>query len=630
MAYSEAEYKVIFRGLDKGAADVIKKINNNANKLDGTLKKIASTRLGRAFSQLKLPVALTSGLAKFRSGIQAIDRAITRLRVKIRELSFRGMIKGAELAGRAIGVSLRRSFDTLKNFSFRGAAIGVAGLTASIYKLGTNAKDALERIDEIGDAAAAINISPTVLQTARSQFSKAGIEPGTLDMGLKTLQVALGKGLDGFDALHDVVVKALGKQAFTNLDKAVKNAQSTGIAYANIIETLNKAIFAKDKQGNLKVTPAEIAESLSPLFGRSGKSMLDIIRQGIRGLIDEFDMLTEAGAFPSPADFDKAAAFEKAQGKLAEAWTGFSLALGRPAFDPLINMTEKLSGTIRHIKDGVAKELTDVFTSLDVAFSAISDTNIESGVRRAISAIKSVFSFLKDQVSNPDSFFNAPWLDTKGSTSHAGKPAQKGKFTRIGDTIFAGIEIVLTAIKDAIVAGFSSVVTAIENINFRSLLGLGPAPKPRTTAEVLQGGIESAKSGWKRLIDEAQKPKPLNKVAEQIQPGLSAPSPALLSEAAGNIVDGLRAAKEKLDAENAKQAGGNENAKNAIDNLANAANNAAAKLNAIQNLKVQSGSLFATPGNGGTRSRSPGPAPMPRYNPPSTVDTGPGFLGGGV
>jgi len=149
-------------------------------------------------------------------------------------------------------------------FSLRGAMVATAGAAA----MGAMIKKSLETADAIGKAADAIGISTDTLQEYRHAARISGVETASLDKSIGQFAKRVGEARAGTGAMI-TYLKKFDEQLLSNIQKS----KSTDEALDLVFKRLGQTASATDK-----------AALANAAFGRSGLTMVNMVKEGAEGL----------------------------------------------------------------------------------------------------------------------------------------------------------------------------------------------------------------------------------------------------------------------------------------------------------------------------------------------------------
>jgi len=150
-------------------------------------------------------------------------------------------------------------------FSLRTAMIGVAGAAA----MGAMVKKSLDTADAIGKAADSIGISTDALQEYRHAARISGVETASLDKSIQQFAKRVGEAKAGTGAMI-TYLKKFDEQLLSNIQKS----KSTDEALDLVFKRMGQTASATDK-----------AALANAAFGRSGITMVNMVKDGAEGLI---------------------------------------------------------------------------------------------------------------------------------------------------------------------------------------------------------------------------------------------------------------------------------------------------------------------------------------------------------
>ncbi len=225
---------------------------------------------------------------------------------------------------------LEEFFGTLKKL-----AVGIAGAFAvkEVYEF---AEANVKAMSEIERTAVQLGISTDKVQAFQFAAKSLGLEADQLLNSMGRLQVTQQAAASG---------SAQGAAAFSAMGVSVKDSNGQMKSADDLLTDVAEGIKGvKD--------PSKQAAIAVQLFGRQGRQLLPLLkegREGVEGLAEEFKQL--GGGYTKEA-IEQAKKFEKQSARLGSAWTGLkSVALQAllPILTSIINGMTKAVSWIREM-----------------------------------------------------------------------------------------------------------------------------------------------------------------------------------------------------------------------------------------------------------------------------------------
>lgn len=178
------------------------------------------------------------------------------------------------------------------------AAIATVGATFS--KLGSS----MDAIDDLGASADKIGVAAESLQTLRFAAGQSDVEIGTLDAGLKKLNLQMGQAANGAKPAQEAFA-ALGLD-FQKLGTLTATDQFAVIA---------------EKIKNID-NPAQQAAAAVEIFGKSGAELLPLLKVGASGITELEKKANDLGVVLTTDQISGVKEANDAVGRLSAAWDG--------------------------------------------------------------------------------------------------------------------------------------------------------------------------------------------------------------------------------------------------------------------------------------------------------------------
>lgn len=182
-----------------------------------------------------------------------------------------------------------KSFDALGM-----AAKRLVPILAAVAGVGA-LKSVVSQLDEIGKKADQIGLTTDALQEMRSVAESAGVSQGALDSSLERFSKRLGEAVNGTGA---------AKTALEGMGLAATDL--TAIPLDEAVELI------ADEMGKME-SPTERAAAAAALFGREGVAMVNLLREGSKGMQEMRQQARDLGIV---IDEDLVRGAEEAQTKL--------------------------------------------------------------------------------------------------------------------------------------------------------------------------------------------------------------------------------------------------------------------------------------------------------------------------
>lgn len=327
--------------------------------------------------------------AKLRAGREKAIKQISRLNMQTKKLA--RLRKQAGKAGKILGVA--------------GGVVGVAG----IYRLGSALQSTATDLDVMAKAAKNLKIPLDQFQALRHQAELAGVDNARFTKSYATFNKNLGELKTKTSSLFSTALKDFKPELLADL----KDSKDSLEAYEMILKTIQEIPDAS-KQAALA----------NAAFGRDGKNLLILLREGTDGLAKAKKELAALGGGATQEDVQVAQDFNDQLTRLKQGFNVIKFSTFTPVLKELIALFE---GIIVKMKDPVWRDgITD---------------KLKDGFKTAMSVIKSIGAvFVK---ISPALKFLADNLGTVTAAFVALKIAMLGIPIL---AIIAGIALIATAI----------------------------------------------------------------------------------------------------------------------------------------------------------------------------------------
>ena len=214
---------------------------------------VVSNRLG------SLQVDVIADLKKYKGGLSRAKKDAK---------------KAGSLSGRAFSKGFGAATAKLQAIKFKALA-GVAAVTSFVFL----AKRAAEAADEIGKTADKLGVTTTELQRFRFAAGIAGVAISGLDNSILKFSRGIGETGNGIGE---------AKRSFDRLGISVKHSdgrfKSAGRLLGEVADAMRKV-----------KSPTEKVQIAMDLFGRSGAGMINMLRDGSKGLQEMGDRMEALG-----------------------------------------------------------------------------------------------------------------------------------------------------------------------------------------------------------------------------------------------------------------------------------------------------------------------------------------------
>lgn len=371
------------------------------------------------------------------------------------------------------------AFSSQVTKGFAGVAKSFAGVFAAGAVI-NGIKSTSNEIDNLIASANKLNVSVQGFQFLEYAAKRSDVEIGTLEQGLGKLRLSL-TDVSKADTFAKLGLDA-GKLSGMDLDKA----------YISVAEAI----------GAIK-SPAEQARAAVELFGKSGQSQLNLIRNNVGDLQKEFEGLHIKLSDEDVKSFDK---FDKITDQVGVKLK-FAFMQATIAMIPFINTAVEGLNTLLPILMKVAEGYKLLGTLGPQSTNVNGKPLLDLNAAQALINKKNRQTTLQNELHNTNSFtkenVNYFKRNLGGQPNQTSNSTQDNASSSVGGAGIAALQAGSNIAKlGAAAAGASASLGALGNINLKELLGITPASGKDYLSSILTTKTQATDETFTQLANE--------------------------------------------------------------------------------------------------------------------------------